>query len=95
MEHVNPNEYERPATIQGLMAKRTQLAKLLKYLRAEERKVITDLDHLDAAIRLFDPQADGIRLTRYPTKHRAKKGARMESWREGKLGHTGRFREES
>ena len=23
---------------------------------------------------LFDPEADGVRLTRYPTKHRAKKG---------------------
>ena len=74
MKNVDPYEYERPATIQGLLAKRQQLAKLLKHLRAEERKVVSDLDHLDAAIRLFDPEADAVRLTRYPTKHRAKKG---------------------
>lgn len=74
MENVNPYDYDRPNTIQGLLAKRKQLAKLLKDLRAEERKVVSDLDHLDGAIRLFDPEADGVRLARYPTKHRAKKG---------------------
>jgi len=74
MENVDHNEYERPNTILGLLAKRKQLTKLLKDLRAEERKVVSDLDHIDGAIRLFDPEADGVRLTRYPTKHRAKKG---------------------
>lgn len=65
---------ERPNTISGLVEKRAALAKLLKDLRADERKVICDLDHIDAAIRLFDPQADTPRIVRYPTKHRAKKG---------------------
>lgn len=74
MENVDPNDFERPNTISGLLAKRKELAKLLKDLRADERKVVADLDHLDAAIRLFDPEADNARRARYPTKHRAKKG---------------------
>ncbi|WP_241209639.1 hypothetical protein [Brevundimonas fluminis] len=43
-------------------------------MRADERKVICDLDHVDAAIRLFDQNADTTKIVRYPTKHRAKKG---------------------
>lgn len=71
MENAQP---ERPNTVAGLVEKRAQLAGQLKYLRAEERKIICDLDHIDAAIRLFDPDADTTRIVRYPTKHRAKKG---------------------
>lgn len=70
---MNTN-YERPNTIAGLVAKRDELAKLLKRIRADEKKVICDLDHIDAASRLFDPSADAGRIVRYPTKHRAKKG---------------------
>lgn len=65
---------ERPNTVAGLIEKRAQLVAMLKHLRTEERKVICDLDHIDAAIRLFDPNADTARFVRYPTKHRAKKG---------------------
>lgn len=65
---------ERPNTVAGLVEKRAELAGKLKYLRAEARKVICDLDHIDAAIRMFDPEADTTRVARYPTKHRAKKG---------------------
>lgn len=65
---------ERPNTISGLLDKRAELAALLKFHRAELRKIICDLDHLDAAIRLFDPHADTSRVKRYPTKHRAQKG---------------------
>lgn len=71
MENAKP---QRPNTVAGLIEKRAQLAGMLKYHRAEERKIICDLDHLDAAIRLFDAKADTSRIARYPTKHRAKKG---------------------
>lgn len=74
MTDVNTS-YERPNTIAGLVAKRDELAKLLKRIRADEKRVICDLDHIDAAIRLFDPNADTDRIVRYPTKHRAKKGS--------------------
>lgn len=67
---------ERPNTISGLQAKRAELAKLHKNLIAEAKKVLCDIDHLDACIRLFDPDADleRVRLNRYATKHRAPKG---------------------
>lgn len=65
---------ERPNTIAGLIEKRAQLAGLLKFHRAELRKVTCDLDHIDATIRMFDPNADVTRVVRYPTKHRATKG---------------------
>lgn len=65
---------ERPNTIAGLLEKRAELAGLVKFHQAELRKVICDLDHVDATIRLFDPNADTSRVKRYPTKHRAQKG---------------------
>ncbi|MEM9233113.1 MAG: hypothetical protein AAGA69_02605 [Pseudomonadota bacterium] len=69
-------EYERPNTISGLQAKRKELATLHNKLIAEAKKVLCDIDHIDACIRLFDPDADieRIRLNRYATKHRAPKG---------------------
>jgi len=68
--------HERPNTISGLQAKRAELVKLHKHLIAEAKKVICDIDHIDATIRIFDPDADieRIRLNRYATKHRAPKG---------------------
>lgn len=67
---------ERPNTISGLQSKRSELAKLHKRLIAEAKSVLCDLDHIDACIRLFDPEADveRVRLNRYATKHRAPKG---------------------
>lgn len=67
---------ERPNTISGLQAKRKEMAKHLKLLDQEYKKVVCDIDHIDACIRLFDPDADlnRVRLNRYATKHRAKKG---------------------
>ncbi|MFT4254158.1 MAG: hypothetical protein QM608_16955 [Caulobacter sp.] len=65
---------ERPNTIAGLLEKRAQLAGMLKFHRAELRKVTCDLDHIDATIRMFDATADIRRVARYPTKHRATKG---------------------
>ena len=67
---------DSPNTISGLQAKRKELAKLIRHLDAEYKKVVCDIDHLDACIRLFDPDADieRVRLNRYATKHRAKKG---------------------
>lgn len=69
-------KYERPNTISGLKTKRTELVKLRKELMREAKKVLCDIDHIDATIRLFDPKADNkqFRLNRYATKHRAPKG---------------------
>lgn len=66
---------DRPNTVAGLLEKRAELAGKIKFHRKELQKLICDLDHVDAAIRLFDPDAD-LKVTgkRYPTKHRAHKG---------------------
>lgn len=71
MENVKP---ERPNTLAGLIEKRAAIAGMVQFHRAELRKIICDLDHLDATIRMFDPNADVSRVVRYPTKHRATKG---------------------
>lgn len=65
---------QRPNTIAGLLEKRATLAGMIKHHRAQVRKITCDLDHLDATIRMFDPNADISRVVHYPTKHRATKG---------------------
>jgi hypothetical protein len=66
---------ERPNTVAGLIAKRAELAKLRSQLEREVHKITCDLDHLDAAIALFDPANTPAAVKRYAVKHRAKKGA--------------------
>ena len=65
---------ERPNTVAGLIAKRDELVKLRKTLEQDLRSVTCDLDHLDAAIRLFDVETTPDAIKRYARKHRAKKG---------------------
>lgn len=67
--------YERPNTVSGLMAKHKELSKLRDLHRAEIRKLTVDIDHLDAAIRLFDPQTDRGAIKEHVTRHRAEKGS--------------------
>jgi hypothetical protein len=64
---------ERPNTISGLQAKRAELVKLHDQLIADAKKVVCDIDHIDATIRIFDPEADTSRRlkNRYAIKHRA------------------------
>lgn len=69
---------DRPNTVAGLMDKRAEIAGLIKFHRQELQKLVCDLDHVDAAIRLFEPDADlHVTPKRYPTKHRAFKGEMM------------------
>jgi hypothetical protein len=65
---------ERPNTVSGLVAKRKELIAFRNGLESELRKVICDIDHLDAAISLFDASTTPRAVQRYATKHRAKKG---------------------
>jgi hypothetical protein len=63
---------ERPNTVAGLVAKKAELEKVRDSLESDLRAVVADLDHLDAAIRLFgQTQARG----RYMRQYRAKKGS--------------------
>jgi hypothetical protein len=68
-------KYERPNTVAGLVAKHKELCQLREKYKAEIKKLTVDIDHLDASIRLFDPNADTYAIKEYVTKHRAEKGA--------------------
>ena len=64
---------DRPNTVAGLLAKRQQFQAVRLELEHELRKVVCDLDHLDAAIELFDVKATPVAIGRY-TRHRARRG---------------------
>jgi hypothetical protein len=66
---------ERPNTVAGLVGKREQLIQLRDKLEADLRAVICDIDHLEGAIKLFDPATTPEAVRRYTTRHRAKKGS--------------------
>jgi hypothetical protein len=70
----NTPKYDRPNTVSGLVAKHAELTALREKYKGEIKKLTVDIDHLDAAIRLFDPQADTYAIKAYVTKHRAAKG---------------------
>jgi len=71
----NEPKYDRPNTVSGLLAKHKELTDLRERYKAEIKKLTVDIDHLDAAIRLFDPQADSYAIKEYVVKHRAQKGS--------------------
>jgi hypothetical protein len=67
---------ERPNTLAGLVEKRAEIAGQIAHTRAALRQLIINLDHIDAAIRLFDPNYDveGIRQKIPTAAHRALRG---------------------
>jgi hypothetical protein len=67
---------ERPNTIAGLVAKRAEISGQIDAARATLRQLIVDLDHVDAAIRLFDPDYDtaSIRPKTYPVAQVTRRG---------------------
>lgn len=65
---------ERPNTLSGLVAKRADLVKFRDQLEADIRAVTCDIDHLEAAIRIFDPEDTPETRRRYAALHRAPKG---------------------
>ena len=62
---------DRPNTLAGLVEKRSEIAGKIAHVRADLRQLIIDMDHIDAAIRIFDPAFDpeGIRPKRFPAGH--------------------------
>lgn len=70
----NAPKPERPNTIAGVVAKHTELVALRDRCLANVRKLTVDIDHLDAAIRLFNGTADANPLGEYVIKHKAQKG---------------------
>ena len=65
---------ERPNTLAGLVAKRAELVKYRDQLEDDIRAVTCDIDHLEAAIRIFDPEDTPTARRRYAALHRAPKG---------------------
>lgn len=65
---------EKPNTVSGLIDKRRELAGRIEHAQRELQALIADLDHIDAAIRIFDPDADLGRAKRYPIAFHAFKG---------------------
>jgi len=65
---------ERPNTLSGLVAKRLELVAYRGRLEADIRALTVDIDHLEAAIRIFDPEDTPETRRRYAALHRAPKG---------------------
>jgi hypothetical protein len=67
---------ERPNTLAGLVEKRAEIAGQIAHTSAVLRQLIIDLDHVDAAIRIFDPnyKVEGIRQKLPANAHRARHG---------------------
>ena len=65
--------------LSGLVRKRSEIAGQIEHAQAELRKLVTDLDAIDAAIRIFDPTADtgAIPSRQYPPLHAAFRGEMM------------------
>lgn len=70
---------ENEHVLGGLVRKRAEIAGRIEHTQAELRKLVTDLDAIDAAIRIFDPEADtgAIKNRRYPARHAAFRGEMM------------------
>lgn len=45
-------------TVSGLIKKRSEIAGRIQAIHEEAARLIADLDHLDAALRIFDPEID-------------------------------------
>jgi hypothetical protein len=65
---------ERPNTLSGLVARRAQLVQYRDQLENDIRAVTVDIDHLEASIRIFDPEDTPEARRRYAALHRAPKG---------------------
>jgi hypothetical protein len=64
---------ERPNTLSGLVAKRDELVRYRDQLEADIRALTCDIDHIEAAIRIFDPENTPEARRRYAALHRAPK----------------------
>jgi hypothetical protein len=63
----------------GLTRKRAEIAGQIEHAQDALRKLVMNLDAIDAAIRIFDPQADigAIHPKQYPPRHQAFRGEMM------------------
>ena len=65
-----------PHVITGLIAKRSEIAGQIEHTQDKLRQLTIDLDHVDAAIHIFDPsiELEEIKARPVPPKHHAFRG---------------------
>lgn len=65
-----------PHVLTGLNAKRAEIAAQIEHTQDKLRQLAIDLDHIDAAIHIFDPSIElqEIKARPVPPKHQASKG---------------------
>lgn len=70
---------ENEHVLGGLTRKRAEIAGQIEHTQAALRKLVIQLDSIDAAIRIFDPQADLAMIApkAYPPRHAAFRGEMM------------------
>jgi hypothetical protein len=51
-------DHPLPHVVTGLISKRAELAGRIEHLQGQLRQAVIDLDHVEAALRLFDPDVD-------------------------------------
>jgi hypothetical protein len=61
-------------TVSGLIDKCRELAGRIEHVQRELRALVADLDHIDAVIHIFDPEAVIGPAKRYPIAHQAFRG---------------------
>ena len=66
--------YDRPNTVSGLVAKHKELSDLREKYKAEIKKLTVDIGHLEAAIKLFDPNAETYAMKAHMQTTRIPKG---------------------
>jgi len=66
----------QPHVVTGLMTKRAELAGMLEHHQAKVRQLMIDLDAVDQALRLFNPdiELEMIKPKPLPPRHAAYKG---------------------
>lgn len=70
---------ENEHVLSGLARKRAEIAGQIEHTQDQLRKLVMNLDAIDAAIRIFDPTADvaAIAPKQYPPRHAAFRGEMM------------------
>jgi hypothetical protein len=73
---IVPADADQPNVLHALTRKRAEIAGKIEYNQLELRHLIAELDHIDAAIRIFNPDIDigAIRSKPVPPRHTAFKG---------------------
>ena len=69
-------EMAEPHVLTGLISKRAEIAGQIEHTQDKLRQLVIDLDHVDAAIHIFDPdiELEKIKARPVPPQHQAFRG---------------------